>query len=269
MGPLRPKKEKEMKKKVSVADMVLLSAFTSIIIILAFVPQIGFITLPGVSLTTIHIPVLIGIMILKPRYALTLGIIFGLVSMSVSFMRATNPVDVAFQNPLVSVLPRALFGVIAWAIFYGFNQLSKLKFGSKLQFGIVAIITVLALYFGMIAFVEIVAPDLENSTMIGGSIGLLLAILMIIGYYIANLKRETDILSVPATMIIATLAHTALVLTALVVFGNLGHLFGDNIVGAIYGMVTVNGLLEALLAVFIGTPIYVALKRGNLLNQGK
>ena len=53
--------------------MVMFATFASIILLMALVPNLGYLTfIPGISITIIHIPVLIGIMLLSFWYALGL-----------------------------------------------------------------------------------------------------------------------------------------------------------------------------------------------------
>ena len=139
-----------MNKKLSVYELVLTSIIGAVILILAFVPNVGFIqVLPGVAVTIIHIPVIIGAFILGWRENLFLGAIFGLSSLLVAATRPTSAFDLAFINPLVSVLPRMLFGVSAHFIARGFKKINDLKFGKLIIFGLITVISGLGIYFGI------------------------------------------------------------------------------------------------------------------------
>ena len=96
--------------------MVLFSTFSAIILILTLVPNIGYIRVGVASITIVHIPVLIGIMFLGVGYSLSLGLVFGLSSLIAAFMYASSPADLAFQNPIISVLPRIVFALVAFYI---------------------------------------------------------------------------------------------------------------------------------------------------------
>ena len=61
--------------------MVLTAMFTAIIIAMAFVPYMGYIPLGFMNATIIHIPVIIGAIILGPKTGAFLGGVFGLTSM--------------------------------------------------------------------------------------------------------------------------------------------------------------------------------------------
>ena len=69
---------------------------------------------------------------------------------------------------------------------------------------------------------------------------------------------------IPSTLLIATVIHTVLVLTALVIFEGayISELLqSDDLIGFVYTVAVTNGLLEAILAILIGTPIILALKQ--------
>ena len=61
-------------------DLVLAAVIAAIIVIMAFVPFLGYIPLGFMNATTVHIPVIIGAIILGPKYGAFLGLTFGLTS---------------------------------------------------------------------------------------------------------------------------------------------------------------------------------------------
>lgn len=139
-----------MKKNIrtsGVFNLVLFSIFAALILLLGLIPQIGFIRLGPVAITIVHIPVLIGIMVLPFWHALGLGVTFGISSLIASYIYGTTPADLAFQNPLISVLPRIIFALFAFLIFRASSLLQKLKHGNKIIFGLSTIVTIL--FFGI------------------------------------------------------------------------------------------------------------------------
>jgi len=100
-------------------ELILVSLFSSIILMLSLIPNLGLIVVfGGVSLTIIHIPVLIGVMTFKRlSNVLILGVVFGLGSFLAALTRGSTPIDLAFVNPLISIVPRILFAVAAWYLF--------------------------------------------------------------------------------------------------------------------------------------------------------
>ncbi|MFP4287073.1 MAG: ECF transporter S component [Candidatus Izemoplasmataceae bacterium] len=107
-----------------VSEMTFLAMFIAIITVMSFVPWLGYITIGGVAITLIHIPVLIGAIFGGKRVGIVLATTFGVLSMIRAFM-TPDAFNVFFQNPLVSVLPRFIFGVMIWYIYIGLHRLLK------------------------------------------------------------------------------------------------------------------------------------------------
>lgn len=75
----------------------------------------------GASLTVMHVPAIVGAVLEGPVVGAIVGGIFGVTSLIKAATAPQGPVDVFFVNPLVSVLPRILVGVVAWAVFRAFR----------------------------------------------------------------------------------------------------------------------------------------------------
>lgn len=98
-----------------IKDIVFFSILAALIIILV-VTGAGFIYIGTFAYVTIlHIPVLIGSHVLGKKYGILLGFIFGLTSMIQAFM--TLGINAPFTNPILSVLPRMLFGFIVCPLY--------------------------------------------------------------------------------------------------------------------------------------------------------
>lgn len=82
----------------------------AIIVVMSLVPMLGFIQVGPVAIQLVSIPVIIGGILFGWKSALFLSLVFGLGSMFVAMTRGTAG-DIFFVNPLVSVLPRVLFGL--------------------------------------------------------------------------------------------------------------------------------------------------------------
>lgn len=81
--------------------------------------RLGFIPVPNLAgnATILHVPVILGGALEGPVVGTIVGLIFGVFS----FIQAEVPF---FRNPLVSILPRLLIGVVAWAAFVGLKNVS-------------------------------------------------------------------------------------------------------------------------------------------------
>ncbi len=82
-----------------------------------FIPWFG-----GVSLTIMHVPVIIGAILEGPVVGLAIGLIFGIFSMLQAAIAPNGPGDLPFTNPLISVLPRLLIGPLAWLVWSGLKR---------------------------------------------------------------------------------------------------------------------------------------------------
>ena len=99
-------------RKIAVAGIL------SAISILLGVTRWGFVPwFCGVSITIMHVPVIIGAILEGPVVGLVIGLIFGVFSLLQAAMAPTGPIDVFFTNPLVSVLPRLLIGPITYFVY--------------------------------------------------------------------------------------------------------------------------------------------------------
>ena len=88
----------------------------AIIGVMSFIPYVGYIQIPPVSITIIHIAVIFFAWMFGWKEGLVAGFAFGMFSL---FKALSSPVgmDYFFINPLVSVLPRTLFGFVSGLIF--------------------------------------------------------------------------------------------------------------------------------------------------------
>lgn len=79
----------------------------------------------GVSITVLHIPAIIGAILEGPFVGCGIGAIFGIFSL---YQANLSPIafDAFFRNPLVSVLPRILFPLITWGIWWGISRWKKI-----------------------------------------------------------------------------------------------------------------------------------------------
>ena len=246
-------------KDYNVKDLTLASVFAAIILVMTFVPQIGYITVGTVALTLIHIPVLIGAFLLPKKYALVLGLFFGLGSLIRAATTPTGPFDPAFVNPLVSVLPRLFFVLAAVYIVDLFKWIEKsYKHSEILIFGIVTLITSFGIYYAGQAIIVFTGWNQTVVTILF----LVINVLFITGYFAFIKKDDRKRILVPSTLILSTFIHTVVVLTALVVFERalvLTLIPSDQIFSVVMTVAVTNGLVEAILAAFIGTPILFAL----------
>jgi uncharacterized membrane protein len=103
-----------MRRSNHVLNLTFFAICTAIIFLMAFVPQLGYITLGIFSITLLHLPVLIFSYLKGYRWGWLYGLMFGLSSYLVAITRSVGALDLLFaQYPIVAILPRFLFGLLA------------------------------------------------------------------------------------------------------------------------------------------------------------
>ena len=111
--------KKKSMKNPAVEKIAIYGIIIALIAVMTFVPQVGYVTigLNSISITTIHIVVILFAWMFGWKKGFVAGLAFGFFSMLKAIVMPVTVSDPAFQNPLISVLPRVLFGVIAGLTF--------------------------------------------------------------------------------------------------------------------------------------------------------
>lgn len=95
-----------------IRSMTIDAMFIALIAVFSFVPNIGFIPVGITSVTTIPIIVFIGGMLLGWKRGFIYGTAFGIFSLIIASTVPAGSADAFFINPLISVFPRALWGLL-------------------------------------------------------------------------------------------------------------------------------------------------------------
>ena len=120
--------------------LAIIGALGALTVLFGLLPIIGYIRLPwGLAITLLHIPTILGALIAGPIAGASIGLIFGLTSLYQASQSAGS-FDILFVNPLISVLPRVLLGVVAGFIFIG---LTKAKLPKTLAATLSAVLSTL------------------------------------------------------------------------------------------------------------------------------
>jgi uncharacterized membrane protein len=167
----------------NVRKMVVVAMLSGICLFLGLT-GLGFIPLPLFKLTILHLPVIIGAIIEGPIAGASIGFIFGLFSIYQNITTPT-PMSPFFYNPIVSILPRVLIGVISYYVYIFLR--SKLK-NKRLSIGIAAICGSLTNTIGvlgsiyLIYFKDYASILMQRGTISSGSLGkVTIALLSVIG----------------------------------------------------------------------------------------
>ncbi len=119
-------------KRTKTLELTQLSLLAALVVLLAFVPYIGYIRIPvlAIQATTIHIPVIVGSIVLGPKAGAFLGGLFGLTSL---INNTTQPAITSFcfspfieigdgmggspLSLLICFVPRILCGIVPFYVY--------------------------------------------------------------------------------------------------------------------------------------------------------
>lgn len=125
-----------MNTQIKTKTMVYYGMIIAIIILMSVVPFLGFIQIPPIAITLVHIPVIIGAMLFGWKAGILFGLAFGASSLLVAITRG-SAADLLFLNPLISVLPRIIFGALIYPIYKFFE---KIQASEGLAIGLTAFV---------------------------------------------------------------------------------------------------------------------------------
>ena len=155
----------------------------ALIIVMTIVPYTGYIYYGLIEITTLHIVVAVGAVLLGWEYGAVLGLVWGVTCV----LRAlTNPLWAPFVNPLISVVPRVLVGAVGGLVAEG---LRKLKIRSGLVSGIsaaaatltntVLVLTALKLFSTVLTGAPLFGTIYATLIGVNGAIELVAAIILV------------------------------------------------------------------------------------------
>ena len=127
-------------RKVNVRRMAVISVLSAISIVLSMIPFVGYIKLGPVDATIMHVPVIIGAVVEGPLVGAAVGLIFGLTSLFKAFTEPTIT-SFCFMNPIISVLPRILIGVVSYYVYKLIYKISKRVYLSGFVAGVLGSLT--------------------------------------------------------------------------------------------------------------------------------
>ncbi len=255
-----------LKNKKRLIDASILAVFAALIVLFSWVPQIGFIQIPPVSLTIIPVFVLLSLGILPWYYTVLLATIFGLNSWLYALAFATSPIDLAFQNFLVAVPARVLFGFTAVIIYTVFKKIDEDRIWKKM------ILFTLYLTFFAVVYFALVKLTKTYSLAIKIFVFTLASVLFLGSLILFTLTFKKQTLVIANTVILSQIIYSAMVLGALFLYLYIKKLYPANAGKLFLSIISFNTVLETLLSLLICVPIYTVVQftyKEHFLNKSK
>ena len=218
-------------RKLAVTGMM-----AAIMIVLGTTP-LGFIPIGPFSITIMHLPVIIGAILEGPVIGLALGIFFGLFSLYQA-VTAPNILSPLFFDPMVSVVPRAIVGLVAAYSYLLVEKIFKNRDIRPLAIG-----------------------DTDGKTK---------------RFFkrAANLFRSNaNSLSVAVSALLSPMTNTVLVLGSIYLFHAASYAealgISEGVVAAtLLSTAVVNGVPECIAAVVVTTAVVLAIKKIKIPRKG-
>lgn len=248
-------------------ELVLTGLFTAIIIIMAFTP-LGYIPLVVINATIIHIPVILGSLFCGPKKGEFLGFVFGFTScLKATIVGGTlssfvfSPVLAAslvgtsgiFKSLFIAFVPRILVGVIPYFVYIGIKKV--LASEKKNLWGTVLNVLMSAfLAFGVYAFLGKMSESLSQAAALG--IGIAVGAVVFIVVEAVFIRKSTQVIPFVYAGVAGAMTNTLLVMGSIFVlykdaYADAIGVAGNAVLGVITGVISFNGVIEAIVAAII------------------
>ena len=107
-----------MKNKINVKEITLASIIIVLLALMTFFPSLGSIKLPHITITLLHIPVILGTITMKNyKYAFIFGLAFGVLSFLANLQSPSAASYDLFLDPIIAILPRSFVGLTILAAY--------------------------------------------------------------------------------------------------------------------------------------------------------
>ncbi|HEX9019494.1 MAG TPA: ECF transporter S component [Anaerolineaceae bacterium] len=227
--------------------IVITGVLSALLVFLGLTP-LGFIPWGPASLTTMHIPVIIGAILEGPLVGLIIGLVFGIFSMIRAAIAPNGPADVLFLNPLIAVLPRLFIGPVAWLVW---KALQRWKIVGILIGGLAAAAIVVQVTRASWSFIQ---KWSAGALVIAGIVVLLLIALIV--WLIVRSSLRWNAISLILVGIAGSLTNSILVLGMIGFLATLNvidvtKILGDKVWATIWAVLVANGLPEAVSAALL------------------
>lgn len=262
-------------------ELVLMALFTAIIVIMAFTP-LGYIPLVVINATIIHIPVILGALFLGPKKGAFLGFVFGFTSFINNTFKAVTPsafvfspvlaanvvgVSGVFKSLYICFIPRILVGVIPYFVYLGLRKL--LKDGDKVWRIVINLFASVILFLSVSAFLNRMLQDkMEKGTVTAVSLaaGIVTGIVLFLALTIAGRKKASTNIALAYAGLAGAFTNTLFVMSGIFIlykdaYAQALGIAGEAVFDTIMGIISFNGVVEAVVAAIIVAGVGLALMK--------
>lgn len=245
---------------------------------MAFTP-LGFIPLVVINATIIHIPVILGAIFCGPKKGAFLGFVFGLTSFIKNTLMPTSMSAFVFspilassidgaagvvKSTIICFVPRILVGIIPYFVYRGIVKLTTSSHAKAAKVISNLVISVLLLVGIHAFFAKMLTTD--SKEMIGWISGAAAAVIYFIVVELTGRKKDGRFLGYVYAGVIGALTNTLLVMPMIYIFykeayANALSIEPGAVMGVILGVISFNGIIEAIVAAVLVAAIGMVLNK--------
>ena len=266
-------------RNTKTAELVLTALFAAIIIIMAFTP-LGYIPLVVINATIIHIPVILGALFCGPKKGGFLGFVFGLTSFIKNTVMPSSlsafvfsPVLAAsmvgtsgiFKSAFICFVPRILVGILPYYVYLGVRKAVTSE-NKKIWSTVLNVLIGVFLLVGCRAFINKVFDANPLST---GAVWAISAIVGVVGFAaleVFTFKKSGSVSAFIYAGVVGAMTNTIFVMGGIFVlyknaYADALSIDPGAVLGVIGGVISFNGVIEAIVAAIIVAALGVALNK--------
>ena len=262
-------------RNTKTAELVLTALFAAIIIIMAFTP-LGYIPLVVINATIIHIPVILGALFCGPKKGGFLGFVFGLTSFIKNTVMPSSlsafvfsPVLAAsmvgtsgiFKSAFICFVPRILVGILPYYVYLGVRKAVTSE-NKKIWSTVLNVLIGVFILVGCRAFID--ANPLSTGAV--WAISAIVGVVVFAALEVFTLKKSGSVSAFIYAGVVGAMTNTILVMGGIFVlyknaYADALSIDPGAVLGVIGGVISFNGVIEAIVAAIIVAALGVALNK--------
>ena len=120
-------------------SIAIAGVFSALVVVMCITP-LGYIPInPTITYTILHVPVVFAAILGGPIAGMIVGAVFGLTSLIKNAIAPVGLLSPLMVNPIISILPRIMIGLVTWLVFAGLQAIRCGKFNfPKIAAGVIA-----------------------------------------------------------------------------------------------------------------------------------
>lgn len=241
--------------KLETKNLTTVGILGAIVIMLGLTP-LGFIPLGVLTITSLHIPVIIAGILEGPIVGGLVGLIFGFFSLFNAMTRPT-PISFVFYNPLISIMPRILIGVVTGLVYRALKD----KDNNKLRLFMNIFWTIVVFILGYVT----VKSFIENVDLVNKVFSIIFLLIACVMLYL-SIKNKKANFAIAVSSFMGTLTNSGLVLGLIYIFyaQKYAQAIGispDFAAKTIFSAFITNAIPEAIVAILVASAVVTSFSK--------